>query len=108
MDWFERLAGFRETNCADTRASLTVDCDKLQSVVNRKRCVAGTLELASLAELWERARPAGSLPGKLKVSIATGDIRQMHQLPVYPAGGACRHAGGAKPVRGAIAALVGA
>ena len=37
--------------------------------------------MVSLQALRERVKSAGGLPGRLKVSVVTGDVRQMHQLP---------------------------
>jgi hypothetical protein len=33
--------------------------------------------------LRERAKSAGQLPGRLKVSVVTGDVRKLHQSPEY-------------------------
>jgi hypothetical protein len=81
MDWFERLTGFRETGYDDTRAKFKVDGKKLQSLVNGKIYGIGELELVSLQTMRERVKSAGPLPGRLKVSVVTGDVRQMHQSP---------------------------
>jgi hypothetical protein len=81
MDWFERLTGFRETSYDDTRHKLTVANRRLQSQVNGKSYAIGTLELVSLQALRERVASAGGLTGRLKVSVVTGDVRAMHQLP---------------------------
>jgi hypothetical protein len=81
MDWFERLTGFRETSYHDTRAKLKVDGSRLKSLINGKDYGIGELELVSLQALRERAKSAGGLPGRLKASVATGDVRQMHQSP---------------------------
>jgi hypothetical protein len=81
MDWFERLTGFYETNYDDTRAKLRVEGRQLQSLVNGKSYGIGELELVSLEDLRERVRSAGGLPGRLKVSVVSGDVWQMHQLP---------------------------
>src|SRR5450759_58609 len=81
MDWFERLTGFRETGYDDTRAKFKVDGKKLQSLVNGKIYGIGELELVSLQTMRERVKSAGRLPGRLKVSVVTGDVRQMHQSP---------------------------
>ena len=81
MDWFERLTGFRETDYDDTRAKLKVEGSRLQSLVNGKSYGIGELELVSLQALRERVKSAGGLPGRLKVSVVTGDVRQMHQSP---------------------------
>ena len=81
MDWFERLTGFRETSYDDTRAKLKVEGSRLQSLINGKSYGIGELELVSLQALRERVKSAGGLPGRLKVSVVTGDVRQMHQSP---------------------------
>jgi hypothetical protein len=39
----------------------------------------GELELVTLQALRERVKSNGGLPGRLKVSVVTGDVRQMHQ-----------------------------
>lgn len=80
MDWFERLTGFRERDYDDTRAKLKVEGSRLQSLINGKSYGIGELELMALQTLRERMRSASPLPGQLKVSVVTGDVRQMHQL----------------------------
>jgi hypothetical protein len=79
MDWFERLTGFRETSYHDTRAKLKVDGSRLKSLINGKDYGIGELELVSLQALRERVQSGGGLPGRLKASVVTGDVRQMHQ-----------------------------
>jgi hypothetical protein len=86
MDWFERLTGFRETDYDDTRRKLKVEDGQLQSLVNGKSYATGTLELVSLQALRERVISAGALTGQLKVSVVTGDVRAMHQLPENSSG----------------------
>jgi protein-tyrosine phosphatase len=81
MDWFERLVGFHETSYDDTRAKLRVEGTRLQSLINGKSYGIGNLDLVPLSVLRERVKSAGSLAGRLKVSVATGDVRNMHQLP---------------------------
>lgn len=81
MDWFERLTGFREANYDDVRAKLKVEGNELQSLINGKSYRIGELELVSLETLRERVKSAGGLLGRLKVSVVTGDVRQMHQSP---------------------------
>jgi len=81
MDWFERLTGFREADYDDTRAKLKVEGRRLQSLINGKSYGVGELELVSLRALRERVKSAGELPGRLGVSVVTGDVRQMHQSP---------------------------
>src|SRR5207342_1384587 len=79
MDWFERLTGFREAGYDDTRVKLEVEGDQLKSLVNGKSYRIGSLELVSLQALRERVASAGALPGRLRVSVVTGDVRHMHQ-----------------------------
>jgi hypothetical protein len=81
MDWFETLTGFRESDYDDTRAKLKIKGNRLQSLVNGKDYGIGELELVSLESLRQRVSTAGKLPGKLQVSVVTGDVRQMHRLP---------------------------
>lgn len=81
MDWFERLTGFREASYDDTRRKLRVEGDRLRSLVNNKTYGIGALELVSLRGLRERAVPGRKLPGRFKVSIVEGDVREMHLRP---------------------------
>ena len=83
MDWFERLTGFRETSYDDTRTKLKVNGSRLQSLVNGKSYGIGELELVPLQALREKVKYTGGPHGRLKVSVVTGDVRQMHQLPEY-------------------------
>ena len=81
MDWFEKLTSFRETDYDDTRAKLKVEDSRLRSLVNGKDYGIGELELVPLQSLRERVKSAGGLPGRLKVSVVTGDVRHMHRSP---------------------------
>ena len=81
MDWFEKITGFRETSYPDTRARLKVEGLQLKSLVNGQSYCIGELELASVEALRERVKSAGALPGRLKVGVVTGEVRQMHRLP---------------------------
>src|ERR1700726_4554196 len=81
MDWFEKLTGFREAGYAETRAKLKVEGRQLQSLVNGKSYGIGELELVSLQALRERVQSSGGVRGRLKASVVTGDVRQMHRLP---------------------------
>jgi hypothetical protein len=80
VDWFEKLTGFRETDYDSTRAKLAVEGRQLRSLVNDARYGIGNLEVISLQALREGAESAGRTPGRLKVSVVTGDVRKMHQL----------------------------
>src|SRR5476651_2072170 len=79
MDWFERLTGFRETGYEETRAQLDVQGRRLRSRVNAASYCIGELELVPLQTLRVRAKSAGNLPGRLKMSVVTGDVRRMHR-----------------------------
>jgi hypothetical protein len=80
MDWFERLTGFREQGYHETTAKLAVRGGKLCSSVNGRCYQAGTLEMPSLRELREASLQVPR-DGGLKVSIVTGDVRQLHGRP---------------------------
>src|SRR5713101_2720920 len=81
MDWFEKITGFRETGYYDTRAKLKVEGRQLQSLINGRSYGIGELELVSLQALRERVKSADGLPGRIKISVVTGDVRHMHQFP---------------------------
>jgi hypothetical protein len=81
MDWFEKLTGFRETGYEETRARLDVVGGRLRSRITGASYGIGELELVSLHALRERAKSAGNLPGRIKTSVVTGDVRCMHWSP---------------------------
>ena len=81
-DWFESLTGFAERPYDETRSNLEVAGHLLHSKANGRSYAIGTLETPSLEELRVRAEAAApSLAGTLKVSITTGDVGRMHQVP---------------------------
>nr|WP_137828277.1 hypothetical protein [Methylobacterium sp. L1A1] len=80
MDWFEQLTGFPETTYNETKQRLSVVDGRLHSDATRRSYGVGTFELPSLSELRVRAQ-AVELPGRLRLSIAEGDVRKMHRLP---------------------------
>ncbi|MCK1608606.1 MULTISPECIES: hypothetical protein [unclassified Bradyrhizobium] len=81
MDWFETLTGFREAGYDDTRVKLKVEGGQLKSLANGRSYRIGELELVSRQALRERVASADALPGRLKVSLVTGEVRHMHQFP---------------------------
>ena len=81
MDWFEKLTGFQEEDHDDTHAKFRVEGKRMRSLINGKDYGIGELELVSLENLRERVKAAGKLPGRLRVRVVTGDVRQMHRLP---------------------------
>jgi hypothetical protein len=56
-----------------------LDGRDLVSRVNGRRHGIGELELVSLGELRARAQAGGGLPGRVRVGVVQGDVRQMHQ-----------------------------
>src|ERR1700730_6902641 len=78
LDWIERLTGFIETDYASTRAKLKVRSGKLISLVNGMSYSTGLLELASLSDLRNQVRSAHAASGRLRVSLISGDVREMH------------------------------
>ena len=80
MDWFERLTGFREGGYEETRAKLSVAGGRLRCLGTDRSYAVGTLTLPSLAELRIRASDV-SWPGRLRLSIAEGDVSAMHGKP---------------------------
>lgn len=83
MDWFEKLTGFRELDYAATRDNLEVAGTQLQSRINGAKYGIGTFELRSLQALRDEALAAPPLKGRLKLSIASGDVRAMHRKPAH-------------------------
>jgi hypothetical protein len=83
VDWFERLTGFRESDYASTRARFAVGNGRLTSLVNGKSYSTGHLELAKLSELRQRARLLHAAPGRLRLSLVSGDVRTMHLFPEF-------------------------
>lgn len=81
MDWFEKLTGFREAGYDETRARLEIAGTRLRSRVNGESYETGALELVSLQTLRERAEAGGHLPGRIRTSVVTGDVRRMHRSP---------------------------
>lgn len=79
MDWFEKLTGFRELDYAATRDNLEVVGTQLRSRINGAEYGIGTFELRSLQALRDEALAGAPLKGRLKLSIASGDVRAMHR-----------------------------
>ncbi|KQO97327.1 hypothetical protein ASF33_07410 [Methylobacterium sp. Leaf92] len=79
MNWFKALTGFHEGDYAHTQSRLSVADGRLHSDATPCSYVVGTFELPTLFELRARAQ-AVDLPGRLRLSIAEGDVRKMHRL----------------------------
>lgn len=82
-DWFSRLTGFNEGPYSTTKELLEVDGSTLSSKVNGRSFCIGQFEMASLADLRLRVAQGTGASGSNRVSIVTGDVRKMHQLPEY-------------------------
>jgi hypothetical protein len=81
MDWFESLTGFREGSYEETKGRLKVEAGRLCPLANSACYGIGELELVSLHALRKRAETVGTPSGRLRTSVVTGDVRQMHQSP---------------------------
>ena len=81
MDWFEKLTGFRESDWVRTQAALSVEGTRLVSSVNKASYEIGRFEMASLADLRSRARAGVAKPGRPRVGIVQGNVREMHRDP---------------------------
>ena len=82
-DWFSRLTGFNEGPYDTTRELLEVNGSTLRSKVNDRSFCIGQFEMPSLADLRLRVAEGTGASGPNRVSIVTGDVRKMHQLPEY-------------------------
>ena len=82
-NWFSRLTGFNEEAYATTQTQLEVQGNTLRSKVNGRSFGIGRFEMVSLAELRQRVAQEQLKAAPTQVSIVTGDVRQMHQMPQY-------------------------
>ena len=82
-DWFSRLTGFNEGPYSTTRELLEVNGTTLRSKVNDRSFCIGQFEMPSLADLRLRVTQGTGASGPNRVSIVTGDVRKMHQMPEY-------------------------
>ena len=80
MDWFERLTGFRECPYEETQRKLSVSDGRLHGHGTDRSHAFGTLTLPSLADLRTGAGEVVR-SGRLRLSIAEGDVRAMHLRP---------------------------
>ena len=82
-NWFSRLTAFEEGPHGTVQEHLEVNEQTLRSKVNGRSFGIGTFEMASLAELRARVAQGAHQPGPARLSIVTGDVRKMHQMPEY-------------------------
>jgi len=76
--WFETLMGFSEITPQQVRENISVDGNKMTSLVNGRTFICGELETPTLAELRERVHSSGKKPGKLSVREEVGNVQQLH------------------------------
>lgn len=81
-NWFERLAGFRETAYDHTQQRFEIVGERLRSRVNGRSYRVGNLQFASLQHLRRQAASSG-VSGRLRYSEIKGDIRRLHRAPEY-------------------------
>ena len=79
MDWFESSPGFGKPATRKPVPGSRSTGGRLHSRINGASYGIGELELVSLEALRERAKSAGDLPGRVKTSVVTGDVRHMHR-----------------------------
>ena len=77
-DWFTKLTGFSERSPDEVRENITIRDGRLTSNVNAHSFQFGSLEIASLRELRERAAKVDNSSGSLKVAELVGDARALH------------------------------
>ncbi len=82
-NWFSRLTGFNEDSYTTTQAQLEVQGNTLRSKVNGRSYGVGQFEMVSLADLRLRVGQDKGTAEPTRVSIVTGDVRQMHQRAEY-------------------------
>ncbi len=82
-NWFTRLTGFTEGPYDQTCELLEVGECKLHSKVNNRSYHIGQFEMASLADLRSRVAQGKGSGDPTRVSIVSGDVRKMHQMPQY-------------------------
>lgn len=83
MDWFTRIAGFKENSYAATGAQFEVHGSTIRSKANGRSYGIGEFELASLDDLRAGVAAGNGGEGRARVQIVTGDVRKMHQAPEY-------------------------
>ncbi len=76
--WFERLTGFREVSPSQVRENLTVEDDRLTSLVNGRTFVCGRLETPSLGELRQRVARSEGHAGRVSVGEVVADVSDLH------------------------------
>lgn len=77
-DWFGKLTGFAERSPDEVRDNIAIGDGRLSSKVNARSFQFGSLEIASLRELRERANKVQNSYGRLKVVELVGDAKALH------------------------------
>lgn len=76
--WFEEMTGFYEISPQQVRENISIDGNKLTSLVNGEVFICGELEIPTLSELRERVHSSGKMTGKLSVREVVADVKQLH------------------------------
>lgn len=76
--WFETLMGFSEITPQQVRENISVDGNKMTSLMNGRTFICGELETPTLAELRERVHSSDKRSGKLSVREVVADVHQLH------------------------------
>ena len=77
-DWFGKLTGFAERSPNEVRENIAIRDGRLTSKVNAQSFQFGSLEIASLRELRERAVKVKYSSGNLQVAELVGDAKALH------------------------------
>ena len=79
--WFEDLVGFKEVSPEYVRENISIDGDKLTSLVNGESFQFGTLEIPTLKELKEQSSKV-NYKGKITVKEIIGNVQEIHCDPI--------------------------
>lgn len=79
--WFEKLTGFKETRPAHVRANISLEGNKMTSLVNGKTYQWGRLEVPSLKELRESISIPQESTSQIKVSEIVASVADLHHYP---------------------------
>jgi hypothetical protein len=76
--WFEQLTGFAEESPQQVRSNITLNGNKLKSLVNGRELVYGELETPSLAELRKQVRGIHYRTGKISLREIVANVQELH------------------------------
>jgi len=76
--WFEELTGFKEQSPDQVRELLSIEGDRIHSLVNERSFRHGRLEIPSLQELRAKTKQLTLPKGSMKLQEYVGDIKALH------------------------------